>query len=141
MRIYELLDTHPPARRYGERSDGMRIQQKLCPLGAPSLQERAGVRLLELLQPTASVPEVAVAVVDADATTADRQAVRALSVPRGSTRRPIVAEDANAAQITRVVVTQEGQVEEVACIGSLRNPSTDTTDGFVVVLVRCAQVD
>ena len=25
MRIYELLDTHPPARRYGERGDGMRI--------------------------------------------------------------------------------------------------------------------
>ncbi|WP_315364581.1 hypothetical protein [Prevotella jejuni] len=36
MRIYELLNTHPPARRYGERSDGIRIQQKLCPLGTPS---------------------------------------------------------------------------------------------------------
>ncbi|ADK96159.1 hypothetical protein HMPREF0659_A6091 [Prevotella melaninogenica ATCC 25845] len=36
MRIYELLNTHPPSRRYGERSDGIRIQQKLCPLGTPS---------------------------------------------------------------------------------------------------------
>ncbi|MFC2438430.1 MAG: hypothetical protein ACFNS5_07855 [Prevotella melaninogenica] len=32
MRIYELKDTHPQTRRYGERSNGMRIQQKLCPL-------------------------------------------------------------------------------------------------------------
>nr|WP_314519737.1 hypothetical protein [uncultured Prevotella sp.] len=37
MRIYELLDTHPPACRYGERGDGIPIQQKSCSLGAPSL--------------------------------------------------------------------------------------------------------
>ncbi|WP_424048172.1 hypothetical protein [Prevotella jejuni] len=43
MRIYELLNTHPPARRYGERSDGIRIQQKPCPLGTPSPSGRAGV--------------------------------------------------------------------------------------------------
>ncbi len=36
MRIYELLNTHPPARRYGERNDGIRIQQKPCLLGTPS---------------------------------------------------------------------------------------------------------
>ncbi|WP_314924500.1 hypothetical protein [Prevotella pallens] len=42
MRIYELLNTHPPARRYGERSDGIRIQQKLCPVGSPSPSGRGG---------------------------------------------------------------------------------------------------
>ena len=43
MRIYELLNTHPPACRYGERSNGIRIQQKPCPLDAPSPLGRAGV--------------------------------------------------------------------------------------------------
>ena len=45
MRIYELLNTHPPTRRYGERSDGIRIEQKSYPLGTPSPSERVGVEL------------------------------------------------------------------------------------------------
>ena len=36
MRIYELLNTHPPTRRYALRSDGIRIQQKPYQLGTPS---------------------------------------------------------------------------------------------------------
>ncbi|MGP1378670.1 MAG: hypothetical protein ACTTKT_06610 [Prevotella veroralis] len=28
IRIYGQLNTHPPAHRYGERSDGIRIRQR-----------------------------------------------------------------------------------------------------------------
>ena len=66
MRIYELLDTHPPARRYGERSNGIRIQQKPLPLGAPSLQERAGVRLLGLLKRSDTITKEAVVAAHVD---------------------------------------------------------------------------
>ena len=71
MRIYELLDTHPPARRYGERGDGMRIQQKPRPLDAPSLQERAGVRLLGLLERPDPVPIAAGVLAHVGDTTAE----------------------------------------------------------------------
>ncbi|WP_456002036.1 hypothetical protein [Prevotella sp.] len=36
MRIYVLSDAVSVAVRCGERSDGIRIQQKPCPLGIPS---------------------------------------------------------------------------------------------------------
>ena len=85
MRIYQFIDTHPPARRYGERSNGMRIQQKLRPLGAPSLQERAGGRLLGLLKPVDPVPNGAVVAAHDDGTKVEEQAVRVEAAPWGST--------------------------------------------------------
>ena len=92
MHIYELLDTHPPARRYGERSDGMRIQQKLCPLGTPSpFGEGWGGAFLKgqsrgLLKRPCPEPAVAAAgVVHVDVTTGEAQAVRAVAAPWGST--------------------------------------------------------
>ena len=85
MRIYELLDTHSPTRRYGERSYGIRIQQKLCPLGTPSLQERVGVGLLGLLEPADTDPGEAVAVDHVDFTTEEVQGVRAVDAEWVST--------------------------------------------------------
>ena len=85
MRIYELLDTYPSARRYGERSNGIRIQQKLCPLGLSPLSGRGGVGLLGLLEPADREPVVAVVEVHVDVTTAEEQVVRVVAGPRGST--------------------------------------------------------
>ena len=84
MRIYELLDTYPPECRYGERGDGIPIQQKPLPLGAPSLQERAGVRLLGLLKHLCPEPVATEVAAHVDATTVEAQVVCAVTVQRVS---------------------------------------------------------
>ena len=86
-----------------------------------------------LLEPANPAPGVADVVAHADATTVEVQVVRVVAAPRVSTRRPIVAVVANAEQLTRVVVTQGGQVKVFACVSSGRKAGGgDTTAGVLV---------
>ena len=96
--------------------------------------------LLGLLKPADSEPEVAVVAVHVDDTTGELHGVRVAAGPRVSTRRPIVAVVAKEVQLTRVVVTQDGQVEIITCVGSGRKPRVDTTAGINVALVCCTHV-
>ncbi len=110
-----------------------------CPLGRPPTHSLGTIVLLRWVQlyPFAGYktdyeqargllkrlrPEPVAAAVEGhvDATTGEVQVVRVATDPCGSTRRPIVANDANVDQLTREVVTQGGQVEVVVCIGSGR---------------------
>ena len=76
MRIYQFIDTHPPTRRCGERSDGIRIHQKSRSLGAPSLQERAEVRLVGLLERPKPEPVVGSLTTHEEVTIVEEQYVR-----------------------------------------------------------------
>ena len=62
-------------------------------------------------------PVVASVAAHVDGTTVEVQAVRVASVPWVSTWRPIEAKVANEVQLTRVVVTQGGQLEVITCVG------------------------
>ena len=95
--------------------------------------------LLGLLEPADSEPVVvdASAAAHDDVTTAEVQAVCAAAVDQASTRRPIVAVSANALQLTRVIVTQGGQVKVVACISSGRKARVVNTTAAVVVDFVC----
>ena len=102
---------------------------------------RVGVGLLGLLELADAVPLAAAVGDHVGGTTVDVQVVRAVDVPRVSTRRPIVAAVANAVQRTRAIVTQGGQVEVITCIGGGREARVvDTTAVVEVVLVCCTQV-
>ena len=108
--------------------------------------------LLRLLKPADAEPAVSIVAEYLDATTADVQQIRAVAVPRVSTRRPIAAAViANVVQLTRVVETQGGQVKIFACISgrgkSLRWGPTlaivccspiDTVDSSVAVVITFA---
>ena len=111
----------------------------MCIKSSPFGEGRGGV--LGLLKRLCPEPVEAVVGVHTDDTTAKGQVVRVAAVQWVSTRRPIVADEANEVQLTIVVVTQGGQVEVVACVGYRWEARVvNTTIAVVIALVRCTHV-
>ena len=90
-----------------------------------------------LLQYSKSETVVTIVGVHEDASMIEVQGTCGVTIPRVSTRRPIVAIASNAIQLTIEVSTQDGQVEIITCIGCRRDTRMETTTTVVVSLPCC----